>query len=135
MKKYLKSWFVNAASLGITGWVMPGITIPTSLLNFAFASLLLMIISKLVKPIFDLVFLPINLLTLGMLRWLRTVISLGILTYVIDEVSIGQFNFPGINLPGIIIESFEAPAFVSLIGSALFLNLSRKVIHWLFRKK
>lgn len=134
MKKYLKNWFVNGVSLAITGWVVPGLTTPQDWQGFAIASFLLTIISKLVKPIFDLVFLPINILTLGMLRWLRTVLSLGILIYIIDKVKISQFSFPGINLPGILIQPFEAPAVVSLILSAFFLNLSRKIIYWLFKK-
>ncbi|GAI34851.1 unnamed protein product, partial [marine sediment metagenome] len=45
------------------------------------------------------------------------------------------FYFPGVNLGGIEIQSFIASPIISLIIGAILLNLCKKAIRWVIRKK
>ncbi|HUV46590.1 MAG TPA: phage holin family protein [Candidatus Bathyarchaeia archaeon] len=131
MKRFLKSWFINAIVMVIIAWVYNGITISFSPYDFVLATLILTIIIKVVKPLFELIFLPINILTLGVFRWLRTVISLGILNYLLATVTVQRFFFPGFDWGAMEIKSFTVSAFLSLIITALLFNLVTKIVRWL----
>lgn len=135
MKKFLKNWFINGAALALIGWLFTGIEVSYQLHDFFPATLLLTVIIKLMKPVFDLVFLPLNLLTLGVFRWTRTVISLGLLIYIANGVNLKEFYFPGLGLGAIEIQPFSAPSFISLILGAILLNLCKKTIRWILKTK
>ena len=135
MKKFLKNWFINSVALAVIGWFFTGIQVSYQPYDFFLAALLLTVIIKLMKPVFELVFLPLNLLTLGVFRWIRTVISLGLLTYIANGVSLKGFYFPGLWLGAIEIQPFSAPSFISLIVGAILLNLCKKAIRWILKTK
>ena len=135
MKKFLRNWFINSVALAIIGWLFTGLEVSYQLYDFFLAALLLTVIIKLMKPVFDLVFLPLNLLTLGVFRWTRTVISLGLLIYIANGVNLKEFYFPGLRLGAIEIQTFSAPSFISLVVGAILLNLCKKAIRWILKTK
>jgi putative membrane protein len=135
MKKFLKNWLINALGLSVVGWLFPGFKISYQPSDFLLTSLLLTIVIKLIKPLFEVVFLPLNLLTLGVFRWIRTVISLGLVVSLAPGVSLARFSFPGLKLGALEINSFETSSFISLIIAAFLFNLAKKIIHWLIKTK
>ena len=135
MKKILRNWFINGVGLALIGWLFTGIEVSCQIYDFLLSALLLTFIIKLMKPVFDIVFLPLNLITLGAFRWIRTVISLGIVIYIANGVNLKEFYFPGIDIGAINIQSFTAPPIISLIIGAILLNLFKKSIRWVIRTK
>jgi len=135
MKKFFKSWFINSVSLALVAWLYNGLEVSFQLNDFFLLTLALTLIIKIIRPVFELIFLPINLLTLGFFRWIRTVISLGLVIYLIEGVKLKEFYFPGLKLNGVEIRSFTTPPFISLITAAFFLNFCKKAIYWLFKTK
>ena len=135
MKKFLKNWFINGVALAVIGWLFTGIEVSYQPYDFFLTTLLLTVIIKLMKPVFNLVFLPFNLLTLGVFRWTRTVISLGLLIYIANGVDLKEFYFPGLGWEAIEIQPLSAPSFISLIAGAILLNLCKKAIRWVIRTK
>jgi len=135
MKKFLKNWFINSSSLAIIGWLFPGVEVSTEVYDFLLASFVFTILVKIVRPVYDLAFFPLHMMTLGMFRWINAVISFGITIYLVKTIELKGFYFPGVNFGEIEIQSFISPLFLSLIIGAILLNLCKKIIRWVVKTK
>lgn len=79
-------WLVNAAALGLTGWLVAGIHIEDAK-ALLIAALILGILNALLRPLLLLLTLPLNLLTLG----LFTFVVNGFLFMIASKVVEGFF--------------------------------------------
>lgn len=134
MRTILRTWIINSLVLAVLAWFFPGISLSFQPQHFLLASLLLTLILKLIRPLFDLAFLPIHLLTLGLTRWLRVLVAFLLTHYLVPQVVFVPFYFPGFTWGAVQIQSFQTSWFISLILGALFFNLLKKLISWFLKK-
>jgi putative membrane protein len=95
-------WILNAVTLLIVAYILPGIVV-SSFWSAMFAALVLGLINMLVKPIFILLTLPI------------TIVTLGLFLLVINAL---MFWFAGSILKG-----FQVNGFWWAVGGALFYSV------------
>jgi putative membrane protein len=69
MRWLLVSWAVNAVVLGLTGWLLGGVTFHGSTWTVIIAAAVFGVLNTVLKPILKLVTLPLAFLTLG-IAWL-----------------------------------------------------------------
>lgn len=91
MKSLIRSFVYYFLGLQLAINYLPGIKVQGGWQTLLSAAATLTIFNLLVKPILKLLFLPINLLTLGMFRWLINVIILYLLMMVVPEIKIIGF--------------------------------------------
>lgn len=129
MKYLLRVFLFNLAGIWLTSQILPTMTIrggwQTMLLAGATLSLLMLV----VKPILKILFIPINLLTFGLLSWFINVIVIYILTLVVPEVTIRPWTFPGATWSGFVIPSVHATYFLSLIATSLVITFITNLFH------
>lgn len=135
IRKFLKSWFIDGVALGCTGWLFKGLSVSYNLGDFFLASLALTLVNLIIKPIFNLIFLPINIITLGLLRWLKTVASLGLTVYLIDSLTLNTFYFPGLKMSNLSLAPFTTNLFISLIISSFIYEGLKRFIFWLLKTR
>lgn len=126
MKKFLRRCFINSVSLALLIEIYPGLQITDRLKGILIAGLSLTIIDIVFNPILKTILLPINLLTLGALKWIMNVINVSLLNFLIPQVKISKFYFSGFSLGGIIIQAFNVSFLLSLIIGSVFLTLIKK---------
>lgn len=134
MKKFLQIVFINAVTLSFVAFLFGGFSYNNQLLVLFFAAFIFALINFYLQPIIKIFFLPINILTLGMFRWLVGVVCLLVLTIIIPEIEVRSFQFPGLEYSGFVIPSFYFNTTLSLISSSLLISLTSSLIHWLFKK-
>ena len=134
MKKLLRTIFVNAVSLAFVAYFFPGFNFDSNFLILFFAAFVFTAINSYIKPIIKLFFLPVNLLTLGMFRWIAGVVCLFLLTVIVSEFNIRSFYFEGFNFEGFIVPAFQFSIIFSLILSSFFISLTTSFIYWLLKK-
>lgn len=134
MRTILRTWVINSVVLAILAWFYTGVSLSFQPQHFLLATLLLTLILKLIRPLFDLAFLPIHLLTLGLTRWLRVVLAFVLVHYLVPQVVFVPFTFPGFVWGAVQVQSFQTSWFISLVLGALFFNLLKKLISWFLKK-
>jgi putative membrane protein len=97
------------------------------------ASLLLAIVDLVVKPILNLVLLPLNLITLGAFRWIINVIVIYLVTLLIPEFKVKPFIFPGLQLYGFVIPLLHFNLFWTYILISFILSLVSNLTYSLFK--
>ena len=134
MKKLLRTIFVNAVSLVFVANFFPGFSFDSNLLILFLAAFVFTAINFYIKPIIKLFLLPVNLLTLGMFRWITGVICLFLLTVIIPEFNIKSFDYEGLSLEGFAVPVVHFSIIFSLIVSSFFISMTSSFIYWLLKK-
>lgn len=133
MKIIIRSITTNLAALYLTDVIIAGFIIQKKLSIFLIAAATLTLLNKLIKPIIKLLLLPINLITLGLFSWVIAVITIFILTLLIDGVSITPFTFPGLEFQGFIIPTIKINLFISYTISSLTIYTITSIIRRIYK--
>ncbi len=85
------SWLANAAALGITGWILSGVTFHGKWTTVIWAGLVFGILNTILKPILKLLTLPFALITLGLAWFFVSMFMLWLTQLIISGFDIHGF--------------------------------------------
>ncbi len=134
MKSFLRTVLFNSFSLFVLSQVIPGFKVSGGLVTFLFGGLALSILFIVIKPILNLLTLPLNLVTLGMFSFLSNVIIFYLLTVFVPQIGITAFTFEGINYAGFVIPKMAVNVIISFIVVAVGQSLVVTFLSWLTKK-
>jgi putative membrane protein len=93
----IKALLRTALSLVILSWLLPTVDLP-SITTLILASIVVSLLFGLVKPVLQLLFLPINFVTLGLFSSLLNAFLLWIAMYLVPGFIIEPMSIFGVNL-------------------------------------
>ncbi len=134
MRKLLRHYLIFVVSIFLVAKFLPGVSYGNDLVILAKASLLLSLVHMFVRPIVNLVSLPINILTLGLFSFFINGLMLYLVTLLMPVFKVTAFNFPYVNLGILRISSFYISSFMSFIIVALLISMIRNFFIWLCSK-
>lgn len=134
MKVFLRHILINLLVLYLTDLIYPGFSILHDLKTLLTASIIWLLLNKIVKPIIKLLLLPINLITLNLFTWVISLLTLFLLQIIVGGISIQAYNFPGSSFEGFVIPPIAIGVFVSYLITSTLLNAIHSFIFWLIRK-
>ncbi len=132
MRKLLKYWFISALSLLAVAQISNVFHFSNGYFTLVEVAFFLTVFEYFLKPLVKLLLLPINVITLGGLRWLIDVLALFLAGAIIPSFQIKTFLFPGIQSNGLIIPNYSFHGFWSYVVAAFSLNLLIGLFRWLF---
>jgi uncharacterized membrane protein YvlD (DUF360 family) len=133
MKQLLKKYLVTVITIYILMNIIPSFIIKGNLKNFLYICLILSFLTYLVKPIINLIMLPINIITLNLSAWIINIFIFLFWSLLMRDVTINAWDFNGINLGFINIDSIIFPAWQTIIILAIFYILLSKFLFWVIR--
>lgn len=131
MKSLIRSFVFNIFALQLAASFIPGVSYRGGLRTLGLAAIALAAFNLLVKPIINLLFLPLNLLTLGMFRWVVNVIILYLLTITVPQFKIYGFDFPGFSYQNLSLSSAFINSFWTTVLTSFFLSFVLSFLDWL----
>jgi putative membrane protein len=87
----LVSWLANAVVLGITGWILSGVSFNGSGWTLIWSALVFGVLNTILKPILKLVTLPFAVITLGIAWFFVSMLMLYLTQLIIGGFSIHGF--------------------------------------------
>jgi uncharacterized membrane protein YvlD (DUF360 family) len=132
MRKIIVSLLSTTASFYVAGYFLSGFQIDNTWPAYLTASVIFVIFNFFLSPIIKLLLLPINLLTLGLLRWLSNVLVLYLFDLLYDGINIMAFTYPGYTSNVISIPSGNLNLFWVLVLSSLLMSITYSLISVLF---
>ncbi|MBI4058639.1 phage holin family protein [Candidatus Microgenomates bacterium] len=134
IRPLIRSFAVTAISLWAAATLAGGgIVFSQGTNTFAIATLALSIANHFIKPFLNLLLLPINLISLGLFRWVTNVVLLYVVTLVVPGFKIMFFNFSGFVWQGISIPAFNVSGIIALLAVSFVISFITSFIHWLFK--
>ena len=129
MKYLVRCFLFNSFALWLCAQVIPGIEIRGGWEGMLFSALVLSILMLIVKPLLKILFIPVNIMTFGLLSWTINIIVVYLLTFLVPGVVIHPWNFSGISFSGIIIPAFPVSYMLSLTCVTISLTVLSNVFH------
>lgn len=133
MRKIIVNILATAASFYVAQYFLSGFQIQNNWSTYLVASLVFVIFNFVLSPVISILLLPINILTLGLFRWLTNVLVLYLFDLVYDGISIVGFTYPGMSSSIISLPSGYLGLFWVLVISSLLMSLTYSIINSLFQ--
>lgn len=131
MKAILRSILVNIVALWVTSYLISGIHLGGGFATLIMAGVVFALINLLVKPIISLLFLPVNLISLGLLSWVVNVIMLFVFIKVFPAFSITEWRFEGFDYQGFIIPAMTVSVLWTAILASFIISTISSFFNWL----
>lgn len=131
MKKILRIYFREIIGLYFAMEVASGLVFQNPIEDFLITALALAVATYLVKPIINILILPLTLATLGLFKFVSHAITLYIVDTAIEGFAVQNFDFPGLHnqyfdLPPVMLN--QGP--LSYLAFALIISVLTSVLRW-----
>lgn len=133
MKFILKRYLFTVASIFIVSQIIPAFSIADSWYGLFYAGLFLTFLLYIVKPILNLVMLPLNLVTLNLSAWIVYIAIFYLWTFLFPQVKITSWEFPGATVGPITLSSFNLVKWQVTIIAAVAVNFIIRLLDSLFK--
>ncbi len=110
---------------------IPGLTYSGGVKALLLGALVFMVINWLIVPLLKIMFLPLNLLTVGIFGWAVNVVALYFLTVVYPQFKIVPFDFSGSNFGAVIIPPMSLNLLEVAILSSAVVGFISNFLQWL----
>lgn len=131
MKTLLRYFLINLVALWGTSQIIKGLIFTDGTLTLVMAALAFTIINFLLIPLLKILFLPLNLLTLGAFSWLTNVLALYALTQVIQDFKLLPYYFPGWQANGFSVPAVDLTTFWVAVLASFIIGIFTHFLHWL----
>ena len=115
--KVLRPILITAITIALLAWVLPTVGY-VNLVTLILASLVLTVLQKLIKPILKVLFLPINIVTLGLFSLVINVFLLWLATFLV----------PGLNIQPMIINGLAFGEFGTLLVISFLISFIQNIL-------
>ena len=133
MKTLIRHYVLDTVALYLASSVTSGLIFAEGIKTLLLAGVGLMAASLVVRPLINLLILPLNLITFGFFKWVSSAVALYLVTLVVPGFAIGNFIFLGLSTGWIGIPSFSLDGIFAYIGFSFLLSLITSFMHWLIK--
>lgn len=134
MKSFLRNILLNAFSIFFISQILSGVKVSGGLPTYIIGGIALTLLLTLVKPVLNLLALPLNIVTLGMFSFLVNVIIFYLLTVFVMNISITAFTFQGYTYAGFVIPKIHFNILFSYIITSFLQSAIVSFLAWLSEK-
>lgn len=131
MKKLLRYFLINMVSLLAATHFVPGLLYSGGVKTLLIGGAAFTVINFLLVPLLKILFLPLNLLTLGLFSWLINVLALYALTTVVSGFYLVPYTFEGFVYNGFSIPTFDLSTFMVAVAASFVIGIVTNFLQWL----
>jgi putative membrane protein len=133
MKTIIRHYIVDTVSLYLVSTFVTGIIFENGITTLLIAGFGLTVATLLIKPIINILLLPINLITFGLFKWISSVIALYLVTIVVAGFKISHFSYGGLTTKWLDIPAFGLDGFMAFIACSFVLSFISSFMYWLLK--
>ncbi len=131
MKTLLRYFLINLVSLYTATRLVPGLTYTGGIKSLVIGAAAFMLINFIMVPLLKILFLPLNLLTVGLFSWLINVLALYALTTIVSDFQLLPYSFQGLYIGGFNIPATDLSPFLIAIVASLIIGVITHFLQWL----
>ena len=133
MKRILRHYAIDTFSLYLATQIASGVVLEKGIQTLFLAGVGVTVGLLLVKPIINVLLLPLNLVTFGLFRWVSSAIALYLVTLVVPGFKIITFHFPGLTSPWIDVPVLNFSGVLAFVAFSFILSILTSFIFWLIK--
>lgn len=131
MKRILRFYLINTVSLWMTTEIIPGLTFSGGMRSLFLGGAAFAVINLILVPLLRILFLPLNILTLGIFSWVINVLALYALTTIVADFMLLPYYFPGAVFLGISMPAMDLTPFWVAVLASFLIGFITHFLQWL----
>lgn len=131
MKSLLKKYLKITLTIYFLTLFIPSFKISGPVQSFFIATLILTVLYYLVRPLINIILLPLNLITLQFTAWVVNIVMFFLWLWITPNVKIGSFTLTQLNLGSIHISHLYLASWEESILIGILLTISVQFLDWL----
>jgi uncharacterized membrane protein YvlD (DUF360 family) len=131
IKTVLRNYLINLAVLWGVTEQFPGLSYNGEFKTLLIGALGLMGMNIIIIPLLKIVFLPLNLLTLGIFTFVINVIALYLLTTIMPTFKLVPYDYPGGTILGFPVPPTHLTVLWVAIIASFMIGFASHFLHWL----
>ena len=131
MKSFARTVVLYALALFIVSTFASGLRVDGGIATYVLAGLLFTIMNIVIRPILNIITLPLFFLSFGKVAPIQNTILLYLLTIFVSEISVSRFTFTGANVLGFLLPKISFNTFFAYIVIASAVSIVVLLIQWL----
>jgi putative membrane protein len=133
VKTILKHFIINTVSLYAVSLVVSGIVFTEGTYSLLLAGIVLTLTSMIIRPVINLLLLPLNLITFGLFRWVGFAITLYLVTLIVPGFKLADFVFKGFSSYWFTIPAISLPGILAFIAFSFLISIIASFGYWIFK--
>ncbi len=133
MKRILRHYVIDTVTLYLVSKMTEGLVFQKGLESILLAGVGLALTTMLLRPIINILLLPINLITFGLFKWISSAITLYLVTLVVPGFNILGFNFLGFSTSYFSLPAFSLGGIFVYVGFSFLISIISSLIFWLVK--
>lgn len=131
MKTLLRNTLFYSFALSLLPTIIPGVGLEEGLVPLLVLGFTLMLLYSFLRPVLNIISLPINIVTIGFFSVLINTFLLYLLTVLVPSITIAQFDFEGWSYAGFVIPETHIGTFFAYVLSAITISAIISFLNWL----
>lgn len=133
MRSIIKHFLINTVALYLISQAVGGIFFAKGIETLLLTGAVLSLATMIVRPILNLLLLPLNLITFGLFKWVTYAITLYLVTLVVPGFTITNFVFAGFNSYWFSIPSISLTGTFAFVAFSFLISFVSSIIYWIFK--
>ncbi len=133
MRTLLKHFIIDTISLYLISQAVSGISFAGGTYTLFLAGAVLMLATMVVRPIINILLLPINLVTFGLFKWVTYAITLYLVTLIVPGFVLGEFLFKGFSSYWFNLPPIALTGILAFIAFSFVISFVSSVLYWIFK--
>lgn len=133
MRTLLKHYIIDTIALYLVSQAVSGLVFSQGLYTLLLTGLALMVSGMVIKPVINLLLLPLNLITLGLFKWVAYTITFYLVTLIVPGFEISGFLFGGYSSYWFSLPSLSLYGIFAFIAFSLTISFVSSSLRWLFK--
>jgi putative membrane protein len=133
MRTLFKHFLIDTSSLYAISLVVSGMIFEKGIYTLLLAGLVLMLTTTIVKPIINILLLPLNLVTFGLFKWIGYAITLYLVTLIVPGFKLLDFAFKGIATSWFTIPSLTFEGTLAFLAFSFLISFISSLIYWILK--
>lgn len=129
----IKSFLINSVTLYLVSLIVSGIFFEKGLETIVLTGIALTVIALIIKPIINILLLPLNLVTFGLFRWVGYAVALYLVTLLVPGFKILEFIFKGFSSYWVSIPGISLYGILAFIAFSLVISIISTTLDWLLK--
>jgi putative membrane protein len=133
MRTILKHFIINTVSLYLVSLAVSGIVFADGTYSILMAGIVLTVTTLIIRPIINILLLPINLITFGLFRWVGFAVTLYLVTLIVPGFKLINFVFTGYTSYWFSLPAISLSGILAFIAFSFLISFVASLGYWILK--
>ncbi len=133
MRTLTKHFLIDTISLYLISRTVSGMVFENGTSTLLLTGVVLMLATLIVRPVINLLLLPINLITFGLFKWVTYAIVLYLVTLIVPGFKLLDFVFKGFGSYWFSIPAVSLSGTLAFVAFSFLISFVSSLIYWIFK--